>query len=683
MKQEYTALMAKRRRKLIWFGALFTAIAVGVAVTLVQVSIRGKRGELEASLQKQQTILCNGRVALTMSWLQTLVKDSGQLADSDLFRLFGAEVDLLKDDVAVLFGGMGLSDEGGNTLAEQMPMMRQLLAEFTTYSGFLAGRVLNADGTTYLATDAGTTALTEAQRAMVICTVAESGPHFSPLRHTPNGLVLDMFLPIHKPAHEAAADDRPVSVLMLTKAVTGSIGDILSTSPLADEGFRTRLVQQDGETFEEVAPWLSEGVRKLHPEAGFTTDEAMPFGLRRSISGTPGMYSMALKVPGVPWWIVQEIEAAQALAPISAYAEAAYTISGLLTLAVIFLLAVLWWWLVGQENKQEANEFKQLAEQLEASRAFLDSINATMPEYIVLKDERGRYTYANPAFAEVLDRTPQEMVGLDDYTVFGHATAKRLAVSDATVREKGKRVTVNETIYLKSEKRHLQISKVPFNVGEDGAMGILSVYRDITEIVQAREQGQRVVQQTIQALVHTIENIDPYLGGHTRIMGAFSAAVARRLNLEPLEVTTVEAAANLSQVGKMFVEKKILNKPGRLTPEEMAAMQRHVEHAYNILKDIDFELPVMETICQMNERLDGTGYPRRIKGDEIILPARILSVANAFCAMVRPRAYRGAISVDEALATLERFPEQNDMRVVQALREVVHSPTGEKLLEIG
>jgi len=152
------------------------------------------------------------------------------------------------------------------------------------------------------------------------------------------------------------------------------------------------------------------------------------------------------------------------------------------------------------------------------------------------------------------------------------------------------------------------------------------------------------------------------------------------MNASDLDVSTVEAAANLSQVGKLFVDRNLLFKAEALTAEEKEEMAQHVEHAAKVLQDIDFGLPIFDAVYQMNETLDGLGYPKGLKGDEIMLPARVLAVVNSFCAMVEPRAYRGARSVDESLTIIESGEDAYDKRVVTVLKEVVKSSIGEKIL---
>jgi HD-GYP domain-containing protein (c-di-GMP phosphodiesterase class II) len=180
--------------------------------------------------------------------------------------------------------------------------------------------------------------------------------------------------------------------------------------------------------------------------------------------------------------------------------------------------------------------------------------------------------------------------------------------------------------------------------------------------------------------VHAIELRDPYLAGHTRRVASLAVAVARRLNLSAQEISTLEIAANLSQLGKLAISRQLLNKPGRLDAAEIAEIRKHVDHAAFILRDIDFELPVQPTIYQMHERLDGRGYPAGLKADEILVTAQILGACDVFVARIEPRSYRAGLSNEEALTILDGNRDRYAHRIVEALREVVGSVAGEKLL---
>ena len=114
--------------------------------------------------------------------------------------------------------------------------------------------------------------------------------------------------------------------------------------------------------------------------------------------------------------------------------------------------------------------------------------------------------------------------------------------------------------------------------------------------------------------------------------------------------------------------------------EEKRIMEGHVEHSRRVLQNIEFDLPIVAAIYEMNERMDGTGYPRHIKGDEISIFGRLLAVTNAFTAMIRPRSYRSAMDVKTIMQILKEQSFHYDPEIVAALDNFLETPAGERLL---
>ncbi len=658
----------RTKPKQIWFGIITPLLIIVGACFTVLLSIRNINVELEDSIRKQQLLVVDGQNNVVTLWLESFVNQGNRLINADLFRLYASEVDSLGGDLSQLL-------DGSNTdLAEQLPMMRNLLQEFVGYSEFVSGRIMNQKGVSYIATNSAIQPLSVLQEGYTRKVFEKGEPVFSNVRLASTGLVLDMFLPIYPPQFEDK-EHKPVSVLMLTKNVSNKLATVLGAAP---GGVVIKLVQQGGTRVEEIAPWLAEGVRSV---AGVEiSGDELPFAMRSSISGGGAVYSFGKRVPGLDWWLLSELDVVSAKESIKQKVNIVLGFGALISLVLLFLLGTLWWWLVGVESRTVAREMSDLADKVEEQKHFLDSINGTITDLICLKDEQGVIRYANRSFASAVGRQVEEMEGLDFAAVFGFDTARRVTATDEQVLMSGESMIINETIYLQSKKYHFQISKTPFRGGKRGMKGLVFVFRDLTELLEAQERSRKLVQQTIEALVRTIEYSDPYLAGHSRMMSELAIQVAKSMGLSTQEIATVEAAANLSQVGKMFVPKEILNKPGMLTDEEKQEVERHVEHTRTVLSDIEFELPVMDAIVQMNEKLDGSGYPEHLTGEAIGLPGRILAATNTFCAMVRPRSYRPAVPLSETFGVLENMAGQYDIEVVRRLREVVESAYGDKLL---
>lgn len=667
------------RTKALILSSAMVCIVTAVVALCIFLIVKNKENELEGALQKRLELLAGSRAEVISTWLSGLVNQGDRIVESELFRLFAAEIDLIGDDVSLLvMGGLPARSPSGQDvaqLAEQLPMMQKLLDEFTKYAGFRTGRIINRNGRTYLATDAGTTPLTLTYRAHVKTVLTSNKPYFSPVRHTANGLVMELFLPIIP-----LQGDAPVAVLMLSKAVSDKVNELLAKSPLMGKGERTRLIQEADQGLQEIIPWMPGELTTLSQSIAFEAD-TVPFDVRDSLTESRRAYAFGRKVPELDWWIIQESDYRIARRSVRNYTKFLIVMGVLMVLACTTSLGAVWWRFVGIENQRSARRFKQLADRVDEQRRLLDSINNTITEFIALKDVRGYYQYVNPAFAHAMGREATDMNGLDDAALFGYDTAKRLEVSDHWVLENKQSKTFHIDLYIHSKLHHLQISKVPFIDQSGKITGIVSLFRDISEVVQVRKKSEKATRQTIETLVKSIEKTDPYLSGHSDLMRQVSHAVAAELNFGEQETATIEIAANLSQIGKMFVDKALLNKPGKLTPEERHEVEQHVEHAGSLLKDVDFDLPITQSVLQINELMDGSGYPKGLKSGDISMSARVLAVANAFCAMVKPRAYRDPMPAEKALSILTQASEKYDPDVVQALVKVVQSAAGEKILK--
>lgn len=169
------------------------------------------------------------------------------------------------------------------------------------------------------------------------------------------------------------------------------------------------------------------------------------------------------------------------------------------------------------------------------------------------------------------------------------------------------------------------------------------------EALLEREIRFDVMVKSVAALAATVESRDPYTAGHQNRVAKIALAIAQDMHLEPDICNGIKLAASIHDIGKMQVPIEILTKPTKLTKIEMELIKVHPQVGYEILKDIPFPWPVAEMVHQHHERYDGSGYPQGLKGEQIILGARILAVADALEAISSYRPYRPALGIDVAL----------------------------------
>jgi len=185
---------------------------------------------------------------------------------------------------------------------------------------------------------------------------------------------------------------------------------------------------------------------------------------------------------------------------------------------------------------------------------------------------------------------------------------------------------------------------------------VLVATSDVTAVRQAAElqvQNLRTVQKavagTIYAMAAIVESHDPYTAGHQRGVARLAVAIGRQMGLDQERVNGLMMAALIHDLGKLNVPAEILAKPTKLTPLEFSLIQTHSQSGYEILKEIEFPWPVAQMVLEHHERFDGSGYPQGLKGEEILLEARILSVADVVEAMASHRPYRPALGIEAAL----------------------------------
>lgn len=174
------------------------------------------------------------------------------------------------------------------------------------------------------------------------------------------------------------------------------------------------------------------------------------------------------------------------------------------------------------------------------------------------------------------------------------------------------------------------------------------------ELRDLNVQLKHALESTVNAMGVIVAQKDPYTAGHNERVARIAMALGHAMGLPQNSIEVLRVAGNLHDIGKISVPGEILNKPGRLTPEEYDQVKIHPETGFDILKDIPFHGPVAEIVLQHHERYDGSGYPRGLKRDEALLEARILSVADIYEALTSDRPYRQAIPHEQAMAHIVR-----------------------------
>lgn len=211
--------------------------------------------------------------------------------------------------------------------------------------------------------------------------------------------------------------------------------------------------------------------------------------------------------------------------------------------------------------------------------------------------------------------------------------------------------------------------------------GTLLSGEDVTHVVHARNELKKnherlnmAFEGIIKVLSRTMALRDPYTAGHQERVSQLACAIADKLKLDAKTIEAIRMAALVHDIGKIAVPAEILVKPSSLSEIEFTLIKSHPKTAYDILSKIEFPWPIAEIVLQHHERLDGSGYPQGLKGEEILLEARILAVADVVEAMSSHRPYRPALGLEEAVRELlQGRGKIYDQKVVDACVELIKS----------
>jgi len=185
-------------------------------------------------------------------------------------------------------------------------------------------------------------------------------------------------------------------------------------------------------------------------------------------------------------------------------------------------------------------------------------------------------------------------------------------------------------------------------------------------------QNSDIERQALSALVAMQHLTDNYTPLHEDRVAQLAVRIAQQMNLASERIEAISMAAAVHDIGKVDIPLKILNKPGRLTAPEFELIKTHVQISYDILQHISFSLPVPEIVWGHHEYMDGSGYPRGISGDQILLESRILTVADIVESMSEDRPYRKSLGMELAVQEIKRLSGNRlDPDVVEACLQVV------------
>lgn len=681
----------------IVFPAVILLILGVVGIWAINSFVDDERQRELTQWQVRLGIVADSRVAEVNRWLAGNLADLNALADNESVQLYVGSIDEFSSDpaqqdqiegfrqylrnlllVAAMRGGFGAEDQ------DTQPNFNQAKAG--------AGGILIVD-----------------DKDAVVAASPDAPPFDGALKQfadavPPGGsATAPMALDAHgEPTMTFVV---PLFAVQSDQATNAQIGRIVGVKQVAKELFP--LLRQPGDTtrtaltvlltrFGDKITYLSPIDRQgqVSGPLGLTMELSTPnldaayavtvdngFSADKRDSTGRKVVVAARAVTGAPWVLMHTVDYDEALGEADTRFRALSAMLGLALLLIAAAIIAVWRHGSSRRAAEAATRAQILAQQFEAQKDLLQLVTDSQPTSIFILDNQHRYRFANAQASAGAGITPAEMLNKDIAAVLGPASAKRYLDLNEQALKAGAAINNVARIEADDGRKVLQSEHIPLKERSGATAGVLTVEHDITDVVTEREKRARTLQNLVKTLVGVVDRRDPFAANHSTRVARIARAVAREMGLTETEMDTAEIAANLLNLGKIMIPPEVLAKTGDLTDDERRLLRNSVQVSADIIQDIEFDGPVVDTLRQAQERWDGSGQPHGLKGEDIIVTARIIGVANALVGMISDRAFRQGMSVDAAIEILfKEAGKAYDRRVVAALVNYLDNRDGRSQL---
>jgi len=654
-----------KRRRFEWHAigaAIVLLIAIGVGVFFV---LRFGANEAERDMRTWQDrlgIVVESRLEAVNGWIETQYQTLEELAGNTALKLYMTELSLAGGDLG------DLADEPA-----ERTYLRNLLVATADRAGFtgpIGGPDIDAN--VVRAGSAGIMLLDAAGRILVATPGMPDvlGKVNAMLAATPKGErgFIDIYPGLdNRPSagfmapvyaiHSDGEDDAAIGYVVGIKLVETELFPSLEQPGATEASAEALLVRREGGVVRLLSP-SRDGTAPLKRALALDTPDLAKayaietpggFAIRRDYRDVEVLVT-SRNVTGAPWTLLYKVEREEALADADARRHrlliAFFLIIGVVSAALI----ADWFHASSRRASDSAMRYRALAQRYDRQQRFLSLVTDAQPNDIAVVDEKGVVRFGNRTLAEVVNLPAADLVGKTLTAIFGPIVGRRFDAFNRQALETGKPVKeVHQAEESGEVSRVIQSLHIPLGETPGAPRSVLLVNEDITEAVTEREKRARTFKELIGTLLSVVDRRDPFSAHHSVRVAEVARAIAEEMGLEPTLIETVDIAGSLMNLGKIFVPAELLTAERPLTPEERRLIHDSVLTSADLLDGVSFEGPVVATLRQMLEHVDGSGEPAGLKGDAIPKTAQVCAVSNAFVGMVSDRAYRQGLEFDAAI----------------------------------
>jgi len=650
-----------RIRIRIALAALVAVMAVGLALVLLFADSEKQR-DIQIA-QNNLNVVADSRAQAVLTWLENRFSILNGLAENQSVQLYTTVIRMGSD-----------SGLGPDEVAAQGTYLRTLLTATAEQNGFASsdsGPALPANvsraGVAGLAlvtpNGADIVAATPGMppvRDRVMATLAELPPTDAGLidleRGSQGALRLGFIVPVFAQG-SAGSEADVIARLVGLQSVGSDFFETLEQPGSTARSAETYLIRRRDNGIQYLTPLL-DGSRPLEKMLAINTEGLIDaaaladpgrFHDGRDYGATES-FAVSRPIAGTDWVLVHRIDRSEALA--DADARRTVMVVVLVLSITLFGAAMVAVWRYGTSLRahEAAARFQESSARFEAVSRFLDVVSDSQPSPMFVATGDNTLTFGNRHAGEIMGVPKADLPGRSLIAMLGRDKGQVYANIIREVLDDGETRTETNIFESDTDGRHLvwRSYHCPLTLDEDGTPAVLTSIDDLSELYQERQRREQNTTQLIETLVGLVDERDPDSAHQSTNVATVARVIAEEMGLETSLVEAADQAARLVNLGKIRVPRELLIKQGNLSDEERERIRIALDSGPDILKDIAFEAPVLETLRQINERVDGTGRPNGLMGNDILASAQAVAVANTFVALISPRAFRTSRSLEEA-----------------------------------
>ncbi|MDE3059974.1 MAG: PAS domain-containing protein [Pseudomonadota bacterium] len=671
-------------------SALVAAIVLG-GMRLVAHFTSAELGRDLDTWQEKLNLIAESRASDVDRWVEGQFSELRSLADNPSLQMYMTELQMQPDG------------RGGDSA--QKVYLRNLVLFTAARAGFGAGNAAASIPANVQPESKSGLAVINAKREIAVSTLIEPGMRdimmeqaaqapaghekLIDLRKDKDGTpYIGFVVPVYsiQGEHNAASQ---IGGIIGVKTVDDNLFKLLKHPGTTEHSLEILLARRGGNTIDYLSP-LMDGTAALTKQIPFDPAKSAEAQLMQTTGNFTSekpdyrgntVLATSRAIAGTPWTLIVKIDRQEALAASEQYRNGMVALFFLSIAVIVLILIAIWWYAHSKRSMMLSHHFRKLAAQTAAQERMLRLVSDHQPEAVYIIDVNYTYRFANQQAASAAGMSPESVVGKTLVDQQGAALAEKIEKQCAEALQHGQVIYETHAVYKEGEEHvirsaYVPLAHIPLAALPKPTPGVLIVEQDISDAVHERERRLATLRQLVDMLLRLVDRRDPFAANHSQLVAGLAQETAAAMQLSPVLVETARIAGSLMNVGKIVVPPELLTKTDPLSPEEKRNIHDSMNAAAELIENIQFDGPVVETLRQWQEKWDGTG-PLALSDDAILITARVIAAANAFVGMISPRSWRTAMSIEDATRfMLDQSDKAFDRRVVVALINYIENQSG-------